>query len=59
MLCRLAGVFSKRVNCISSAWLQRLGGGSDDIKPAGYVVAGGDLRRWYLDNADAFNSVEI
>jgi hypothetical protein len=59
MLCRLARVFSKGVNCISSAWLQRLTGGSDDIKPASDVVVGGNLRRWDLDSANAFNNAGI
>jgi hypothetical protein len=40
MSCRLAEVFSNGLNCISSARLQRLAGGSDDIKPASDVVAG-------------------
>ncbi|KAE0273000.1 hypothetical protein FH972_027347 [Carpinus fangiana] len=59
MLCQLAGVFSNSVNCISSAWLRRLAGRSDDVKPAGDVLAGGDLRRWDFDSANAFNSAGI
>ena len=59
MPCRLAGVFSKGVKCISGARPQRLAGGSDDIKLAGDVVTGGDLRRWDLDNTNAFNSSGI
>jgi hypothetical protein len=59
MPCRLARVFSNGVNCISSAWIWRLAGGSDDVKPAGDVLARGDLRRWDFDSANAFNSVRI
>ncbi|KAE8021224.1 hypothetical protein FH972_007132 [Carpinus fangiana] len=59
MPCRLARVFSNGVNYILSAWLQRLAGGFDDVKPAGDVVVGGDLRRLDLDSANAFNSAGI
>ncbi|KAE1564468.1 hypothetical protein FH972_027356 [Carpinus fangiana] len=59
MPCRLAGVFSNGVNYILSAWLQRLAGGFDDVKPAGDVVVGGDLRRLDLDSANASNSAGI
>jgi hypothetical protein len=59
MPCRLAGVFSNGVNCISSAWIWRLAGGSDDVKPAGDVLARGDLQCWDFDSANAFKSARI
>jgi hypothetical protein len=59
MPCRLAGVFSNGVNCFSSVWLRRLTGGSDDVKPASDVLAGGDLRSWDFDSANAFNGAGI
>lgn len=39
--------------------LRQLDGGSNDIKPTGDVLAGGDLQHWDFDSANAFNSVEI